>query len=171
LQDGKAINPLHRKRGSLLGASGARRRWRSPLYLHSGLVGWHPWHPTVAVGAVGEAVGLGATTAGAPGEVGGLFGRAQQVGEGLSPTPRQQGIEAQASPASSRFGWARLLKRVFSIDMERCPRCHLGALRTIAAITYRPIIRRILRHLQLAADPPPIVPARAEQGCFAWASP
>ncbi|HSF31718.1 MAG TPA: hypothetical protein VLK82_14745, partial [Candidatus Tectomicrobia bacterium] len=25
-------------------------------------------------------------------------------------TPRQQGIEVQARPASSRFGWARLLK-------------------------------------------------------------
>ncbi|MDH3600898.1 MAG: transposase, partial [Candidatus Tectomicrobia bacterium] len=53
----------------------------------------------------------------------------------ITPTPRQQGIETPASPVSSRFGWARLLKRVFSIDMERCPRCQSGALRLISAIT------------------------------------
>jgi hypothetical protein len=33
-------------------------------------------------------------------------------------------------------------------------------LRIIAAITYRPIIRRILYHLKLAADPPPMALAR-----------
>lgn len=56
----------------------------------------------------------------------------------ITPTPRQPGIETQASPASSQVGWARLLKRVFAIDLERCPRCLQGALRIIAAITYRP---------------------------------
>jgi hypothetical protein len=71
-----------------------------------------------------------------------------------TPTPRQPGIEAQASPASSRFGWVRLLKRVFSIDLERCPRGHLGAWRIIAALPSRPLIRRILRHLKLAVNPP-----------------
>jgi hypothetical protein len=56
----------------------------------------------------------------------------------ITPTPRQQGIEAQASPASS--------------------------------ISSRPLMRRILRHLKLAADPPPIVAARVAQRRFAWAS-
>lgn len=83
---------------------------------------------------------------------------------------RQRGIESAASPASSRFGWARLLKRVFNIDMERCPRCHQGTLRLIAAITELPGIRRLLTHLKLAALPPPIAPARVEQEHFAWAS-
>jgi hypothetical protein len=89
----------------------------------------------------------------------------------ITPIPRQPGIEAQVSPASSRLGWARLLKRVFSIDLERCPRCPLGAWRLLAAIPSRPLIRRLLRHLQLAADPPPIVAARVAQRRFAWASP
>jgi len=71
----------------------------------------------------------------------------------ITPTPRQQGIEPSASPVSSRWGWARLLKRVFAIDMERCPRCPQGALRIIAAITWRPVIRRILGHLKLTVDP------------------
>jgi hypothetical protein len=88
----------------------------------------------------------------------------------ITPTPRQQGIEASASPVSSRWGWARLLKRVFAIDLERCPRCQLGSLRIISAITYRPVIRRILGHLKLAADPPPLSPACLEQGRFAWTS-
>jgi hypothetical protein len=61
----------------------------------------------------------------------------------------------QTSPASSRWGGARRLKRVFSLDLECCPRCHQGALRLIAAITSGPIIRRILSHLKLAADPRP----------------
>ena len=73
----------------------------------------------------------------------------------ITPTPRQRGIEPSASPVSSRWGWARLLKRVFALDMEGCPRCHQGALRIIAAILYQPVIRRILRHLKLTADPPP----------------
>ena len=89
----------------------------------------------------------------------------------ITPTPRQQGIEAGARPASSRWGWARLLKRIFAIDMERCHRCHQGALRIIAAITSRPIIRRILHHLKLSADPPLLAPARLEQGHLAWSAP
>lgn len=44
--------------------------------------------------------------------------------------------------------------RVFSIDLERCPRCPLGALRIVAAITFRPIMHRLLRPLQLAAPTP-----------------
>jgi Putative transposase len=88
----------------------------------------------------------------------------------ITPTPRQQGIETVARPVSSRWGWARLLKRVVAIDLERCPRCQSGALRMIAAITSRPVIRRILRPLKLAADPPPRAPARLEPGRFAWVS-
>ncbi|MDH3605135.1 MAG: hypothetical protein OEU26_36530 [Candidatus Tectomicrobia bacterium] len=42
-------------------------------------------------------------------------------------------------------------------------------MRLIAAITYRPVIRRILRHLKLAADPPPTAPVRTSQDSFAWA--
>jgi hypothetical protein len=89
----------------------------------------------------------------------------------ITPTCRQQGVEPAASPVSSRWGWARLLKRVFAIDLERCPTCHQGTLRIIAAITSGPIIREILYHLKLAADPPPIAPARLSQERFAWASP
>jgi hypothetical protein len=46
------------------------------------------------------------------------------------------------------MGWARLLKRVFDIDIEHCPNCG-GALKTIAAIEDPPVIDKILGHLGL----------------------
>ena len=55
---------------------------------------------------------------------------------------------------------------VFSIDMERCPVCQQGTLRIIAAITEVSVIKKILRHLKQAVDPPPIAPA--QQAAFAW---
>ena len=54
--------------------------------------------------------------------------------------------------------WARLLKRVFDIDIERCPHCG-GQLKLIAAIEEPAAITRILTHLGLAAQPPPRAPA------------
>jgi hypothetical protein len=95
-----------------------------------------------------------------------------QLRGAITPTPRQQGAEApEAGRASPRWGWARLLKRVFAFDMERCPACGRGTLRIIAAITQVDVIRKILRHLKLAPEPPPIAPARACQATFAWTSP
>jgi hypothetical protein len=55
--------------------------------------------------------------------------------------------------------------------MARCPCCPQEALRIMAAITQGEVIRKILRHLKLAADPPPMVPARVRQEAFAWSSP
>ena len=89
----------------------------------------------------------------------------------IIPTPRQQGVEEQeGSTASPRWSWARLLKRVFALDMARCPWCQRGSLRIIAAITQGEVIRTILRHLKLTVDPPPIAPARVRQEAFAWSS-
>ena len=45
-----------------------------------------------------------------------------------------------------------------------------GALRIIAALTQGEVIRKILRHLKLAADPPLIAPARIRQESFAWSA-
>ena len=90
----------------------------------------------------------------------------------IIPTPRQQGMEDEAATdtGAPRWRWARLLKRVFALDMARCPFCQQGSLRIIAAITHGEVIRKILRHLKLAADPPPIAPARLRQEAFAWSS-
>ena len=49
-----------------------------------------------------------------------------------------------------------MLKRVFAIDMERCPVCQRGTLRIIAAMPQASAIKKILRHVKLAVDPPPL---------------
>ena len=61
------------------------------------------------------------------------------------------GAEATTGTSHS-WSWARLLGRVFVLDMATCPFCNQGALRIIAAITQVEVIRRILRHLKRAAD-------------------
>jgi hypothetical protein len=57
------------------------------------------------------------------------------------------------------MSWARLLKRVFQIDIERCPHCG-GRLKIIAAIEDPTVIVGILTHLRLPARAPPRSPAR-----------
>jgi Putative transposase len=58
----------------------------------------------------------------------------------ILPTPRQQGLDGEEMPRSTPYWpWARLT-----------------------------VIRKILRHLKLAADPPPIAPARARQAHCDW---
>ena len=54
----------------------------------------------------------------------------------------------------ARISWARLLKRVFEIDIEHCPNCG-GQLKIIAAILESAVIERILTHLGLQARAPP----------------
>jgi hypothetical protein len=64
----------------------------------------------------------------------------------------------QARP--HRISWARLLKRVFHIDVQHCPNCGAGELKIIAAILERPVIEKILKHLGLEPQPPPKTPTR-----------
>lgn len=86
--------------------------------------------------------------------------------------PRSDEYRVSVLPASFNLylKWyrARWLKRVFAIDMERCPVCQQGRLRIIAAIMEGSVIKKILRHLKLAEDPPPIAPA--QQAALAWGS-
>ncbi|HKF12295.1 MAG TPA: hypothetical protein VKB89_26860 [Xanthobacteraceae bacterium] len=46
--------------------------------------------------------------------------------------PETSSEDAHAQGAPARISWARLLKRVFDIDVEHCPNCG-GALKIIAA--------------------------------------
>lgn len=64
-----------------------------------------------------------------------------------------------AHGAPARMSWARLLKRVFDIDIEHCPQCG-GALKIIATIEEPAVILRILAHLGLPTRAPPRTPAR-----------
>ena len=75
--------------------------------------------------------------------------------------PQEPETPAQATPPAEcdaksehdrpvRLSWAKLLKRVFEIDMEHCPNCG-GELKTIAANLEQPVIEKILTHLGMQA--------------------
>jgi len=57
------------------------------------------------------------------------------------------------------MSWARLLKRVFDIDVKHCPNCG-GALKIIAEIEDPPVIVKILSDLGLPTRAPPPCAAR-----------
>ncbi len=61
--------------------------------------------------------------------------------------------------ATPRVDWASLLRRSFSVDVLECPKCH-GRLRVLAVITEREPVRRILGHLGMPTDAPPVARAR-----------
>jgi hypothetical protein len=87
----------------------------------------------------------------------------------IIPTPRQQGVDGKETKTGTPYWtWARLLGRVFDLDMTTCPFCRRGSLRIIAAITQESVITRILRHLKLASVPPPIAQARLRQEIFTF---
>ena len=56
--------------------------------------------------------------------------------------------------------WALLLARIFECLPLRCPRCG-QPMRIIAFILDRPVIERILTHLELPTEPPAVLPARS----------
>src|SRR5262249_32284287 len=70
------------------------------------------------------------------------------------PTLPQQGVDGAATQTGTAYWtWARLLGRVFDLEMATCPWCQRGTLRLIAVITQGEVIRKILRHLKRSADP------------------
>jgi hypothetical protein len=56
---------------------------------------------------------------------------------------------------AQHIGWARLLRRVFDIDLRHCPSCGAGELKIIAAVLQRAPIEKILTHLGLDPLAPP----------------
>ena len=104
------------------------------------------------------------------------------------PAQADPAAECEASCAHhrpARLNWARLLKRVFEIDLEHCPKCG-GKQKIVAAIvevvpdsngpedclcldharasvSWRPVIEKILTHMGLQARAPPRAPARRSQ--------
>ena len=69
--------------------------------------------------------------------------------------PRPAPADAPATaPGPRRWPWARLLRRVFAIEVLVCPRCG-GPRRILGAVTEPHGVRRLLGALGLAAQPPP----------------
>ncbi|MGD8396206.1 MAG: hypothetical protein PVF43_12105, partial [Candidatus Eiseniibacteriota bacterium] len=53
--------------------------------------------------------------------------------------------------------WAQLLKRVFFVDALSCHRC-LTPMVVLALLSDPPVVTKILRHLGLPAEVPPLAP-------------
>jgi hypothetical protein len=65
---------------------------------------------------------------------GGCLGPHSKLRPAIIPTPRQQGVGGDESKAGTPYWhWARLLGRVFDLDMATCPFCRRGSMRIIAA--------------------------------------
>jgi len=76
----------------------------------------------------------------------------------IVPAPAQRATEpptdhVPAQGETRRMSWARLLKRVFDIDIDHCPNCG-GGLKIIAAIEDPTVIVKILSHLSLPSRAP-----------------
>ena len=73
-------------------------------------------------------------------------------------------------PGRYRLSWAKLLARVFRIDVSVCPDCD-SRMRVIAALTEPASIRRCLQGMGLRWRAPPIAPARpTPQAVFDYVS-
>ena len=57
------------------------------------------------------------------------------------------------------MGWAKLLKRIFDIDIQTCPECG-GRIKVISAILSQQVIKRILSHLGENPKIPELSPSR-----------
>ena len=79
-------------------------------------------------------------------------------------TVRKDGAENKA-PDKSRMSWAKLLKRVFDIDMENCAQCG-GKMKLLAAVRDAEAIEKILKHLGQPFKPPDIAPAQPPEQAY-----
>jgi hypothetical protein len=61
--------------------------------------------------------------------------------------------------ATPRMDWSALLRRTFQVDVTACAKCG-GRLRVLAVIRERESVRRILAHLGLPSEAPPLARAR-----------
>ena len=57
------------------------------------------------------------------------------------------------------MGWAKLLKRVFDIDIQTCQRCG-GQIKVISVILSGQVIKRILTHIEEKSKIPELSPSR-----------
>ncbi len=85
-----------------------------------------------------------------------------------SPTPAPASATIATEPSSKpsptrsayRLDWAALLKRVFAVDVMVCSRCD-GPMKVIAFLEDPSVVKGILTHLGLPAEPLPAVNAQA----------
>jgi len=61
----------------------------------------------------------------------------------------------EASSSHARQDWAKMMARVFDVDVMMCPRCQ-SDMQTISFVTESKAIKKILDSLELATGPPEI---------------
>src|SRR5262249_54035058 len=87
----------------------------------------------------------------------------------IRPTPRQQGLDGtEAHPGTPYWPWARLLGRVFGLEMRTCPLCRRGSLHLMAVITQESVRALTVRLRQPAPAPPPMAPAHCRPEIVAF---
>ena len=65
----------------------------------------------------------------------------------------------QPNRAPAHYLWAVLIARIYEVFPLVCPIC-AGQMRIIVFITHSADIRRILEHIGVESQPPPIAPPR-----------
>ena len=66
-----------------------------------------------------------------------------------------------------RISWAKLLSRIFALDMANCEHCG-GDMKAISAVMKQEVVVKILTHLGLAARAPPISPSKVPRQEGFW---
>ena len=87
------------------------------------------------------------------------------AGASAEPPHATEDQDAWSALRARRRRWAELLRRVFRVDVEVCPRCR-GAMAIVGFVTEQAVVRRILAHLERRA-----VEARAGPWAGAVAAP
>ncbi len=96
---------------------------------------------------------------------------AKAAGEAVDTGSDQPTSASRRSRPSRYFSWSELMRRVFQVDVLRCPRCHATPMRILAAIHPPTVTVAILESLGLPTRAPPIAPARSESRPWDLAEP
>jgi len=98
---------------------------------------------------------------------GGVFAPAHAMRSATIRNPGvRKGYTTQPGPDGKKLvkftAWARLLARVFQVDIGHCPECN-GEMRIMAAVVDPLQVDRYLRHVGVDPNPPTIHPAKSRQ--------
>ena len=75
---------------------------------------------------------------------------------------KQENKDPNENASLKKSSWAKLLARVFGIDVSKCTNCG-GRMKIISSIKEPIVIKKILTHLGLSPIPPPLAPARSRE--------
>ncbi len=88
----------------------------------------------------------------------GVFGPRSRARNKIIRKPLEQDEDDKSKSSSSKtYTWAEAMAKVFAIDVSRC-KCCGGKLKVVSACTKASVVRRILEHVGIGADPPSFAP-------------